>query len=368
MFKKAWSKTTLFTKKIKSTSRVFLAKWWVLLVLIFTYSLLRYISFSVVPDILEISSLKASDYFNVVIGATASIFGILIAVVLLTFELIKNSLFRKAEANIFNNPIVTNFVSLGIITIVLSFISYVTIQKFDNPVDLTIGYFIGYIFVIFLFSIYPFMKGLLYSTSGLKSCRKLIASLSIKDFDVVDFDTNSVSLLEDSRTPLYQIRSELISMVRENDFQGYNMVLGWLNSKVIELQADGMNRYQMAKIQKGLILVWKGANLEAKRVGNHQYFDSIWESILSLYVEAIAQKHPYLHYQEIDFYQRDFIAFLSRNSLGDNLATGAKILSNVFRFSLESNCPRQEKLYDLYKFFGKEGGDIRNSDYNTPHI
>ena len=101
------------------------------------------------------------------------------------------------------------------------------------------------------------MKIILYSTSGLKKSINLIDILTAEDFNITDFDSNSISLLEDNSTSLYSIRAELISAVRENDFETYNLMLSRLNIRVIDLMGTGQNRRSMETIQRGLTLVWK---------------------------------------------------------------------------------------------------------------
>ncbi|QEC66757.1 hypothetical protein FRZ67_05355 [Panacibacter ginsenosidivorans] len=334
-----------------------LIKNWISIALFFIYFLLSNKEMPIFTDLFRIQSIQAKDYFNVIISTTASIFGIVVTVVLLTFELSKHTLFKRIGGNILNNSIVRNFISLGVVTILLSIASYVLIPDFSNGKNITIAYYVSYLFILFVVLIYPVMKSILYSTSGLRKVLKSIHSLKVEDFDVNDFDSNSISLLENDETPFFLIKAELISSIRDNDFETYNLILKALNWRIIDLIGDGSNRSLVEKVQRGLVIIWKGGNFEAVRVGSYQYFDAVWDSILTIYINAIEKKHPYLHYQEIGFFfLQDFLSFLGRNKLHDNLSTAAKTLSNIFRFSLQENCPQENLLEELYGYFKKQGG------------
>ena len=83
---------SIIFNKIKSS----LKKGWLFVTTIFVFLLLiinpyaENIAF--IPDLLNLEQLKPKEYFGLIIGAIASIFGILMAVVLLTIEFFKERL------------------------------------------------------------------------------------------------------------------------------------------------------------------------------------------------------------------------------------------------------------------------------------
>ena len=311
---------------------------------------LKIYSPEIFPDLLNLSSITSTSLFELLIGATASIFGILVAVILLTFEFLKHTTFRHKGENIFTKSVVTNLVSIAISIIVLSLISYSSIQDLKNPNNLSIAYFLCFLFIGFIISIFPATKGILETTNTLKKTKEEINNLTLEQFRQILTLQDNKFISKNSSLALVRIRHELLSFVRDCDYEAYTSVLEELNNKAIELIGKGNNRQTTEIVFRGMSFIWKAGNFEALRVGNYQFYETVWECIEELYEYAAKEKILLLHFEFVDFFIRDFIKFLSRNKLGDSLTSGVKILSNVFKQNLKFNCPPQEKINDLYRY------------------
>lgn len=315
------------------------------------YLLLKYFNPEIVPDYFNLSSLKSTDFFELLISSTASIFGILIAVILLTFEFVKHTAFRRKDENILTKSVVTNLVATAVVVIILSLLSYSTIPDFEQPNNLSIAYFLGFLFVGFIISIYPAAKGILETANSLKKTKEEIQNLTVEKFGEVLTLKNDKLISKNSDLALIRIRQELLTTVRECDYEAYATILEELNNKAIALIGKGENRQLTGVVSQGMIFIWNAGNFEALRVGNFQFYETIWESIEELYEYAAKEKIYLLHYEYVDFFLRDFIKFLSRNKLGDSLSSGIKVLATVFKQNLKFNCPPQEEINDLYYIF-----------------
>ena len=315
------------------------------------YLYLKYFNPEIVPDYLNLSQLNPTNYFALLISSTASIFGILIAVILLTIELVKPTVFRRKHENILTKSVVTNLVGMAVAVIILSLLSYSTIPNFKRSNNLSIAYFLGFLFVIFIILIYPATKGILETANTLKKTKEEIQNLTVEKFGKVLTLQNDKFISKNSDLALIRIRQELLSAVRECDYEAYETILRELNNKAIELIGNGQNRQLTGIVFRGVTFIWNTGNFEALRVGNFQFYETIWECIEELYEYAAKKKIYLLHYEYIDFFLRDFIKFLSRNNLGDSLSSGIKILATVFKQNLKFNCPPQEEINDLYFMF-----------------
>lgn len=319
-----------------------------------------------IPDHFHLSGIKPSEYFGLITGSTTSIFGILVAVVLLTFEFTKHASFKLDDENIFNKAQVTNFVYLAVSIIVLSFISFTSISSFSNHFDLTIGYFLGFLFIIFIFAIFPVSKSILDTANTLKKTREEINNLILEDFEMIQSIKTSKFISKDNSVKLVKIRSELVKVVRDSDYEGYNTILSDLNKSVLKIIKNGDNRLTTLSVFQGLTFIWKSGNLEAFRLGNHQFYDTIWECIEELYEYAAKKKIFLLHFEEIDYFINDFINFLSRKKLGDSLNTGFKTLNKSFIQNLKYNCPPQEEIKFLYLIYERKP-QLKHSPENNIH-
>jgi len=203
---------------------------------------LKFYSPKIFPDLLNLSSISPTNYFELLISSTTSIFGILIAVILLTFEFVKHTSFRRKEENILTKSVVTNLVSIAISVIVLSLISYSSIQDFKQSNNLTTAYFLGFLFVGFIVSIFPATKGILETANTLKNTKEEIENLTIVQFREILTLQDNKFISKDSSLALVRIRHELLNSVRECDYEAYTAILEELNNKAIELIGKGDNR------------------------------------------------------------------------------------------------------------------------------
>lgn len=338
----------------------FIKKYLLAIISFLIYLIIKWNNIQLIPDLLNLNKCSPSDYFSLLIGTTASIFGILITVILLTFEWLKHISFKNSEENILNKNVVTNFVSIAISIIILSFISYIYIQNFNEGSNLTEAYFIGILFVLFIVFLFPVTKSILDTANTLNKTKREIDNLAFDHFKQIQFSEDNKFISKNSNITLVMIRQELLSAVRESDYEVYSIILEKLNSKVIALVGNGENRQECDLTLQGVTFVWKASVFEALRVGNHQYYETIWECIQELYEYAANEKVPLLHYQYLEFFIRDFISFLNRNNLNDSLATGVKIFSTCFKLQLKYNCPNQENISELYYLFEKESKVLHN--------
>ncbi|MCL3782700.1 hypothetical protein EMN47_20125 [Prolixibacteraceae bacterium JC049] len=315
------------------------------------YVLLKFINLEIFPDYLKLSSIDPTNYFALIIGSTASIFGVLIAVILLTFQFVKTNAFRRKDGNILTKAIVTNLVGIAVSIIILTLLSYLTIHDFKQSNNLSIAYFHGMIFIGFIISIYPAAKEILGTANTLKNTIEEIQNLTIERFVEVSTLKNDKFISKKNNLPLIRVRQELLNYVSESDYEAYTLMLVELNNKAIEIIGSGQNRELTGVVFRGATLVWNAGNFEALRVGNYQFYETIWECIEELYEYAAKEKIYLLHFEELDFFLRDYVKFLARNKLGDSLSSGAKVFSTILKQNLKFNCPPQEEINDLYFMF-----------------
>jgi len=318
---------------------------------------LKFYNPEIFPDLLNLSSISPPSFFELLISSTTSIFGILIAVILLTFEFVKHTSFRRKEENVLTKSVVTNLVSIAVSVIVLSLVSYSSIQSFKDSNNLTIAYFLGFLFVGFIVSIFPATKGILETANTLKNTKEEINNLTIFQFKEILTPRDNKFISKDNTLALVNIRHELVNSVRECDYEAYTALLEELNNKTIELIGKGNNRQETEIVFRGTSFIWNAGNFEAQRVGNYQFYETIWECLGELYQYAAKEKIYLLHFEFLEYFMRDFIKFLSRNKLGDSLSSGVKVCSNLFKQNLKFNCPPQKEINDLYYIF--EDGNKR---------
>lgn len=155
--------------------------------LIFTIPILLYLALkyccpAFIPDLFGLYGSKADDYFGLILNLTASILGVLIAVVLLMFQMNKDTVLRRKGENFMDKPMIFIIVLVSLSILILGFVSFVTITEFTNGSQLTLGYFIGYLFVGFIALIFPAINDILDELNTVKIVRERIQALKTADF------------------------------------------------------------------------------------------------------------------------------------------------------------------------------------------
>jgi hypothetical protein len=317
---------------------------------ILLYLSLKYLDIQIIPDFFGLIGVSAGDYFGLILNLTASVLGVLIAVVLLMFQMNKETFLRRKDENLMNKPMIVIIITVSLSILILGFISYVTILNFKTASDITLGYFIGILFIGFVALIFPAIIAILDELNTLKIVLDRIKGLTADSFFADNQRFNDYVSLEPGH-PLHRIRHELIIAVRESDYEAYTKILSSLNQQAIELFGDAKNRILTNGILTGLTFIWQESIFEASRNNVQQFFKTLWDTIGGLYSYAVEKKTPLLHFQKIEDFIYEHIQFLGRNNLGDALSAGVWILADAFEKNLTANRPAQEEISSLYDLF-----------------
>jgi hypothetical protein len=281
---------SIIFNKIKSS----LKKGWLFVTTIFVFLLLiinpyaENIAF--IPDLLNLEQLKPKEYFGLIIGAIASIFGILMAVVLLTIEFFKERLNNNQHINPLDNELVRNSIYNSINLIGLSFIAYIFVDSFNNSKNLTIGYFIGLIFLAYIYAVYPVLKRMIAKSSRIKGNIDLASTITLDSFQSVSRYKYRLQNKPDGK--LTTLQKEIDSYLLSNNLSAYKKINDDIISNAIILIADGNNRDACDIVINGLTWLWSENCRTAIRVNDTQYFELLWDYIEKIYLYFSQQQAP----------------------------------------------------------------------------
>ncbi|BAU54475.1 hypothetical protein [Mucilaginibacter gotjawali] len=345
--------------KIIYTWIIFAVKNGFILIFVALFILFEKVRTGFIPDYLDLEAITPHDLFGLMISSIASIIGIVIAVILLAFDITKREFIRSKE-DILSNTTVKWIVSLFTFILLCSVLSFIQIKSFNEVSTLTIGYYLIFLYFAFIAGLFPAIRNILAITDSFKRTFNEINALSIENIhEVLRLQFENFSF-NDSNKRLIRIRQQLIIFIREHDYESYTNILLALNEKAIELINKGASRRRTHNVVDALCFLWESAHNEALRVQNIQYFNTVWECVEQLYEYAATKAIPLMYFQELDFYVSNYISFLKRNNLNEPLYKGVYVLSKSFERNLTLNCPTQDKINDLYWLY-------ENND-NMPHF
>lgn len=320
---------------------------------IFAFWALMQIEKGFFPDFLNLNRIDARDYAGLILAVTSSIIGIILAVVVLAFELTKKKAFRRKNQNILDQKSTFWFLFLSISLITISFLSYVFIPDFNENNGLTIAYILLFTFIVFISVIVPSIQSFLNSTNSLKSSKKIIEYISIEEINAFNLENDNKFISNEFDNSIVKIRLDIIEFITENDTDAYNILLKNLVDKSISLMGTGESRQQSDSIFRAITFIWEGCYWEAQRSNSHQVIISIWDCINSFYTHASENKIQLIHYEFLDFFVNDFTKFQMTNNMSYSLAKGIHVHISALTLNLINNSPVQEKISDLCRKYEK---------------
>ncbi len=312
--------------------------------------LAKYLAF--VPDYLNLSKSNPSDYFGLIVGAIASILGILMAVVLLTVEFSKERLVRNVNINPLDNRLIKNSLYNSVNLIGLSFIAYVEIASFNTESNLTIGYLIGAYFIFYIYSLYPVTKEIIGKSSRIKENIELVDSLNLSSFKSVSKYRFQTGTATDSI--LNNLKKEIDEYILTNKITSYEKINTQILDKAFAEIGIGRDREKCEIVFGALTWLWRENAKTAVRVNDSNYFEFVWNSIRDIYLYFAKHKIPLLHLQEIDlFVGFDFMKIQTSHDISLPLMTAIENIELSFFANLHHNCPEEGLLKDLNRLYDK---------------
>lgn len=301
--------------------------------------------FAFIPDFLNLSKLNTQNYFGLIISAVASIFGILMAVIIISVEFFKEKMNKNGYVNPLGNRNIQSTIHLSVNIIVIAFFSYITIDKFENSNTLTLGYYVAYLFILYIYSIYPFFTGVIDKSSKIKNVLENATSLNIKDFrEFLMYSPN-----EKERIPkILLLKKDIDSYILENKESSYEAVNNAILKRGLNLIEENKDMQSRSEVVKVFIWLWTENAKMAIRANDSYYFDLIWNSIGEIYRFAAKKNIDLMNFQDIETFiffdvKKLYLQFKNTFSLSNAL----NIIEASFKINLIKNCPKQEEIWDL---------------------
>ncbi|MBU2907574.1 hypothetical protein KO529_22420 [Arenibacter algicola] len=302
------------------------------------------------PDYLNLSQVNSKEYFGLIIGAIASIFGILMAVIIITLEFFKERLNKNEHVNPLENKLIRNSIYNSVNLIGLSFIAYIFVDSFNTAKSLTIGYFLGIMFIAYIYSVFPVLKNIIGKSSQIKNNIDLTNTLILNSFKTASRYRHNKP--EETNEVLKTLKKELDSYILSNNVSSYEKINTDILSKALILISNGQDRNSCDVIISGLVWLWRENCKTAIRVNDNQYFELVWNYLKDVYVYFANKKAPLLHLQDLHFFIIfDFLKLHIKLGNSIPLSTALDCIEISFKANLNNNCPKQEDIRDLVEMY-----------------
>ncbi|MRN16255.1 hypothetical protein D1000_05365 [Riemerella anatipestifer] len=254
---------------------------------------------------------------------------------------------------------VQNAIFLPILIIVLSFISYLFVDEFNNTKNITLGYYVGILFILYIFSVFPFFKEIIGKSSQIKQVLEEVHTLSLEDFKQV---SRYRYQNKNTESKLGKLKKVIDSFIIENKIESYEVINDKILEKGLEIIGEGDDRQKCDDVLGAITWLWGENCRTAIRVNDSHFFDSVWNSINSIYQRFADKKIELLHIQEVEsfiYFDLKTLYKYFKNTI--SLGNALDVIENSFNENITKNCPNQEEIWGLMNFYEKV--DDKHSSY-----
>lgn len=353
--KKKWKKCKRFLFRAQAPIKNFCSNLRLALGILFIF-LLIWLFRPSIPDFLGIKNTSSANTVLVVIaGALASILGIIIAVILVAFEILRKTYTTYALTAFFENERLRELSILYVSTIIVSILTLASLPDPLDVRDVSLIYFPLFLFTICISTLFPYSKEIIASTQSKERIMKLVNDI---DYSAVSIfsrfrppvpPSKYIKSMEDN--PIFILSEVSIRALRDDDRLIPNLVLTESTNKLLKMLDNGGDKRET--INAFLVILKNTARIAIR---------SRQEGILRTVIYSIEIVHDFCAEKQIPWHEvielNEFLADMLEESIKAGLTQpvehGFWTIERFTKEHLNKNVPNEDEIWDLHIHTGKK--------------
>lgn len=310
----------------------------------------------VLPNILGIkNNSSAITLLSVIAGALASILGIIIAVILVAFEILRKTYTTYAFKSFFQNKRLRELFILYISTIIVSMSTIASLSDPLKPHD------ISFIHVSFLFFITSILILFSYSRriiSSTQSKERIIELVNQIDYQVINSfkyfrphvpPSIYISAIEDN--PIFILSEVAIRTLKDDDRLTPKLVLVEATNKLLKmLEVHGDRRTTI----NAFLIIFRNTARQAVQSQQEGTLRTILDCIESIHSFCAEKQVPWNEVIELNEILSEVLEESVKAGLDETGKVGFYIIEHIMKKHLEKNVPKEDEIWTLHIRTGKE--------------
>ena len=340
--------------------------------LIFLFIVVSYafVQFPLPNFVIVSSTLTASTLLTTIIGALSSILGVLIAVILLAFNILRKNYNKYAFRIFFKDKNLSLLVTFYILTIILSYLTLITLSdplKFQstNLVELSI-----ISFVISLCMLFPLSSSIISSTQSKEKIEKIVNQIDGDTVQVYKFRRDimaSYSNYKIEENPIFILNELSERTLKDGDWLTSILILEKCQNKLFKLLVDfdkqtDNNKYTIRSIINVFLIVLKTISYGSIKTNKDGTLTNVFRFIENLHIYCSENKVIWHNCVELNYFIKNILEELLINKSDNNVRLGLKMVSRIMQYHLEKNIPSDEEILEL-RFL--EDKNVNYEHYDT---
>jgi len=303
------------------------------------------------PNILSIENTTAAiTALSIIAGALAAILGIIIAVLLVAFEILRRTYAYYASREVFRARELKSLFTFYLFSISISTISVATIEDPLSIRNLNLIYFSICLFLICMIILYPCSKAILTSTRSQTRIKELVDKIDFKtisEFNDTSQQTSSyLHTIEEN--PVYILSEAAIRTIKEGDRLTPQFILIESTNKLLDL-LNQPNSFidKRTLIKTFLVIITSSAN-QAIRDRHVIISRAVLDIIERIHSFCAENKLVWHEVVELNETLQSMIEQMMKVGLDTMAKRGMRVIERIFWKHLMYNIPSEKEIWSLH--------------------
>lgn len=302
------------------------------------------------PNFLGIQNTStAITLLAVIVGALASILGIIIAVILVAFEILRKTYTTYAFKSFFHNERLRELFYLYISTIIFSTL---TIASVSEPLDfhkIGLVYFSLFFFIVSVAILFPYSKRIIASAQSKEGIQELVNQIdhsaisSFSYFRVGVPPSAYISVIEDN--PIFILSEVAIRTLKDDDRLTPKLVLVESTNRLLKMLDTPTDRRMTIN---AYLVIFRNTARQAIQSRQEGTLRTILDCVETIHSCCAEKQIPWHEVIELDETLNSILEESIKTGLDETGRAGLYTIERILEEHLDKNVPKESEIWTLH--------------------
>jgi hypothetical protein len=284
-----------------------------------------------------------------IVGALASILGIVVAILLVAFDIMRKTYAYYAVKEFFEDKYFRSMFAIFVSTILISTYALFTMEKIPTARNAVLSYLSFFLFTVCMVVLYPCVKRILGTARSKDKIRKIVGEIGGRSISIFRMFRRSVprpdyfSTIEED--PLFVLSEVAIRTINEGDRLTPRFILTESTNKLIELLKKRSGHHDMREVINSFSIIYRHSARQAIIHKQEGTLATVLEVIRGIYEFCAEKKVPWHEVIELNELYQEIIEDTIEAGFDEVARQGLWDVKWVLEKQLEKNVPPESEIW-----------------------
>ena len=329
-----------------------------------------------IPNFIQIDSETGSNILTVVIGSLASILGVLIAIVLVAFNIMRKYYNAYAFKTFLKDRNLNSLVTIYVTTIILSFLTLIFISDVETTLFKMFISCVG-LFIISMIILFPLSQRIISSTQSKERISDIVEKINPDTIKVLRYGKEimpSYDLTDIDENPIFVLNDLAIRTLNDNDWLTSIFILEEIENKllatlreIIKQKADKHSKNSKQEIRETInvfLIIVKTIAYHAIELQQEGVLRNVIVFIESLHHFRAKNQAAWYDVIELNYFIGNLLELFLDSKLEYICRMGIRMNTRIMINYITFKLPKEEEIFDLVYNKDKK---IKHKDFKTDY-